>query len=90
MTYTVVWKPGAERALTTIWNASTDRQLIADASDRLDADLRRDAHEVGESRPNLDVRIAFELPLGIRFRVFDKDRLVTVVSVWRVAKRPRT
>jgi hypothetical protein len=64
--------------------------LIADAADRLDVDLRREAHVVGESRPNLDARIAFELPLGIRFRVFEKDRLVTVVSVWRVQKRPRT
>jgi hypothetical protein len=89
MKYTVVWNPGAERALTTIWNDATDQQLIADAANRLDADLRQDPLDVGESRPNLDARIAFQLPFGIRFRVMEADRRVIVFSVWRVEKRPR-
>jgi hypothetical protein len=37
MKYTVVWKPSAEKRLAEIWMASSDRQRIADAADRIDA-----------------------------------------------------
>ena len=88
MTYTVTWKPEVERELTAIWNESTDQQAIADAADLLDRELRKHAHSVGESRPD-DVRIAFERPLGIRFRVLQQDRQVSVIAVWRTDRRTR-
>ena len=50
MTFTVVWKPTAERLLTKMWLAAADRQSITNAADTIDALLRSDPLTVGESR----------------------------------------
>ena len=81
MRYTVVWSTVAEEKPAAIWADAADRQAIADAANLLDAELARNAPAVGESRPNAQ-RIAHSLPLGIRFRIFEQDRLVKVLTVW--------
>ena len=81
MKYTVVWIPEAEEELAAIWNSATDRQEIAAAANSLDAQFARNPAAVGESRPDAQ-RIAFCLPLGIRFQILEDDRLVRVLAVW--------
>ena len=86
MTYTVIWKFAAERALTDIWTASTDREAVRYAADTIDADLRRDPYRIGESRSSNE-RIVFLPPLAVQYAVFDADRVVEVQSIWRVRGR---
>ena len=81
MKYTVVWIAEAERKLAAIWGNVTDREAIANAANFLDRQLARNPADVGESRPD-GRRIAYCLPLGIRFRILEEDRLVKVLTVW--------
>ncbi len=82
MTYTVVWIPKAQDDLTAIWLNAADRATISKAANSLDRELTQNPAAVGESRPS-GRRIAYCLPLGIRFRVLEDDRLVRVLAVWR-------
>lgn len=50
MTYTVVWRPSAERRLTELWTEATDRKSVADAANAIDALLGNDPFADGESR----------------------------------------
>jgi len=86
MTYTVVWRPSAERTLTEIWTNAEDRQTVTDAADAIDAVLRAAPLEVGESRV-ANIRILTVLPLSVYYDVHEDDRLVGVWAVWRVPKR---
>jgi hypothetical protein len=79
--YTVIWTPEAERRLAAIWVNAPDREAIATAANSLDDRLARSPSAVGESRPD-GRRIAHCLPLGIRFRIHEDDRLVKVLAVW--------
>lgn len=81
MKYTVVWAPEAEEELAAVWARVSCRGEIAEAANFLDAQLSRNPFTVGESRPYAQ-RIAYRLPLGIRFRIHEDDRLVRVVAVW--------
>ncbi len=87
MSYTVVWKPRAERQLAAIWASTHDRAAVTKAADQMDADLKEQAVNAGESREDLQSRIMFSLPLAIAFRVHPEDRRVEVLRVW-VPKRP--
>ncbi len=86
MTFTVVWRPEAERALADLWNHAEDRQAITDAADTIDALLRTGPLEVGESRV-VDIRILTVFPLSVYYDVHEEDRLVAVWAVWRVRRR---
>jgi hypothetical protein len=83
MRYTVAWLPSAQNVLADIWNRASDRQAVADAANRIDAELRTDAHQKG--RPlggqQRDLRVT---PLGVIFTVSPADRLATVLKVRRV------
>jgi hypothetical protein len=81
VSYTVLWTREAEQELAAIWMSAADRATITEAARFLDCALIRNPSSVGESRPKAQ-RIAYCLPLGIRFQVFEPDRLVKVVSVW--------
>ena len=83
MTFTVVWKPEAERALAALWNVAPDRQAVTDAADMIDILLRTEPLEVGESRV-ANVRILTVFPLSVYYDVREDDRLVAVWAVWRV------
>jgi plasmid stabilization system protein ParE len=81
MTYTVVWTPAAEDDLAAIWLAAADRKSVTHAARQADELLRNDAETVGESRSET-VRILFVPPLGIEFEVVERDRKVSVLTVW--------
>ena len=86
MTYTVVWKPAAERALADIWMDADDRQAVTEAADAIDSLLRAGPSDVGESRV-VNIRILTVLPLSVYYDVYEDDRVAAVWAVWRVRKR---
>ncbi len=86
MTFTVVWRPEAERALAAIWVDAADRQAVTDAADAIDALLRTGPLEVGESRV-VNIRILTVFPLSVYYDVHEDDRLVAVWAVWLVRGR---
>jgi len=86
MIYTVIWKPSAERALAEIWTSAGDRQAVREAADAIDAALRRTPYRVGESRAASE-RIVFSPPLGVRYAVFEADRVVQVQRVWEIRSK---
>ncbi len=77
MTYTVIWRPSAERCLAEIWTNAEDRQTITDAANSVDALLRTDPTGVGESRV-VNIRILTVSPLCVYYDVHEADRLVAV------------
>jgi hypothetical protein len=83
MTYTVVWKPEAERRLATLWTEAADRKAITEAANAIDDWLRSDPESRGESRGD-GRRILLEPPLGVVFSVQPEDRTVIVLTVWLV------
>ncbi len=88
MTYTVVWARGAEQELAAIWADAPERAEIAQAANQLDRELRRDPVSASESRPD-GKRIAYSLPLGVKLRIFEADRLVRVLGVWTCSRPKR-
>jgi hypothetical protein len=83
MTFTVVWRPEAERVLAALWNTAPDRQSLTDAADAIDILLRSEPLGVGESRV-VNIRILTVFPLSVYYDVHEDDRLVAVWAVWRV------
>jgi hypothetical protein len=81
--FTVTWEESAEDELAQLWADALDKRALTRAADRVEVDLRRDGHLLGESRPD-GRRIHFEPPLGILFEVREPDRLIIVLSVWQV------
>ena len=84
MNHTVHWRPAAEDALARLWTEADDREAVARAADEMDALLRRDPVQVGESRASRR-RILIVRPLAIYFEVLSEDRMVFVTAVWRWA-----
>lgn len=80
MTYTVTYKPSAEAELADLWINAPDRQAVTDAANRIDALLRTDPHNQGESRDE-QTRLLFERPLAVLFEVSEADRIVQVLNV---------
>ena len=86
MIFTVVWMESAEDELARLWEATADKRSMTWASNRIDAELRRDGQRQGESRSD-DRRILFVPPLGVLFEVREPDRLIVVLSVWQIPER---
>jgi hypothetical protein len=83
MIFTVVWAESPTDQLTELWLNAPDRNAIAAASHQIDITLREDPDTVG--RATLDnVREYLCPPLGVEFEVIESDRLVRVLSVWRI------
>jgi hypothetical protein len=78
--YPVIWYNSALDALADAYVASdpATRDRIAEAVARLNVALADDSSEVGESRPGLGRRIAYELPCAIRFTIDAADGVVRV------------
>jgi hypothetical protein len=51
MIYTVAWNPDAEQHLAATWNSADDIGAVSRAANEIDARLRRDPEQEGESRP---------------------------------------
>lgn len=86
--FRVEWNRAPLNSAMLAWTEADDRNAITDAIEAIDRDLARDPANAGESRPN-GQRIAFALPLVVRYHVFEHERLVVVVACWRVRKRSR-
>lgn len=85
MTYTVVWRPSAERRLAEFWTNASDRPSITNAADSIDALLRSNPRQVGEPRRQSHHFLTIP-PLSIYYDVHDDDRVVAVWAVWHHAK----
>jgi hypothetical protein len=85
MTYTVTYKPSAERELIDLWINAPSRPAVTDAANRVDALLRTAPKDQGESRDE-QTRILFERPLAVQFEIHDADCLVEVLKVWWVGQ----
>jgi hypothetical protein len=85
MKYTVIWLKSAEQKLADLWTNAPDRNAVA-AADVVDDLLQRDPHSLSESRSE-SVRLAFQPPLVVLFRVDEPNRKVYVMKVDRV-RRP--
>jgi len=84
MTFTVIWIPAAEDALSALWTAGPDRSSISAAADRIDRLLRHDPQLLGV--PLFDtVRGLAIAPLAVEFETLEQDRLVYVLSVFRTS-----
>ncbi len=83
MSWTVVWLGPAQNLLADIWMNAPNQQAVTDASNLIDAILRRDPYACSESRDG-NSRVMIERPLGVGYDVSDDDRMVTVWSVWRI------
>ena len=83
MKYSVVNVPLADDQLAEIWLKASDRQVVADAFDRIESSLKNDAHLQGQQHPN-GWRVITVAPLAVAFRVSEDDRLVTIVEVHRI------
>jgi hypothetical protein len=81
MKFIVLWSDEAEARLANAWLLAADRKRVSDAADRIDAMLRVDAHQVGESRAARR-RIIHESPLGVVFSVDEDNRKVLVLDIW--------
>jgi len=85
MSYTVLWTKSAEDRLMELWLNAVDPGLIQLRCDKLDAELKQHPYTIGESRSE-NLRIAFETPLAIAYRVDDQHRVVAVVGVWEYGR----
>jgi hypothetical protein len=81
MRCTVVWMPGAEQRLATVWMASSDRSGVTRAANEIDRLLAVDPQTIGDLRFDT-VRSAVVWPLGVEFEIDEDDRMVRVLSVW--------
>lgn len=88
MKFTVVWSPVSSARLARLWLRSANRQLIRKAADSIDAQLKHDPDQIGESRSGTR-RIVHEPPLGVVFSVNAADRMVTVLDVWQYFSRSK-
>jgi len=86
MSFNLRWRPTARDELTRIWldADSQIRKHITQSCHRLEESIQRSPFDVGESRTG-DIRVAFDPPLGVLFRVDAQNRLARVIHVWRIA-----
>jgi hypothetical protein len=82
VSYTVVWIPEAEAEIARLWVESSSRSLIAAAVDAMDAALRINPYDVGESRDG-NRRLLIAWPLAASYVIKEQDRIVQVNKVWR-------
>lgn len=83
MNYTVVWLPIAEQKLAGIWTTAEDRAAASAAANEIDLLLKTTPRSCGESRGGV-LRVMFVGVLGVEYELSEEDRLVRVLTVWRV------
>jgi hypothetical protein len=86
--FRVRWEDTALSELAAIWLQADSalRQLITDATNRIDQQLQTDPLTDSESRPG-GRRILFVSPLGITFRIEADGQTVSVLRVWLFRRR---
>ncbi len=86
MSYTVTWKRSAADQLAEIWMSAIDRRAVTAAADTLDAALRADPCQHGESRGAAS-RVVIVPPLAVVYEVFEADRTVEILSIRSTERR---
>ena len=79
MIYTVIWIPSAEARLVTLWSNAIDQQAVADASNRIDVELRVNPDRKGI--PFGDRWVYTDDPLAVLYEIDPGDRMVRVIGV---------
>jgi hypothetical protein len=89
--YDVVWLSRAIDELHDFWRRAdaTSRSAIERAVPRANDRLAIDPYSQGESRGERDIRILFELPITVRYRIERFQGSVVVLRAQLVGKRPR-
>jgi len=82
MRRTVTWEPVAENQLINLWIQAPDQQDVADASNRIEQALKRDAKRKGQ--PLGRFRTYRDDPLAVLYLVLPDDCMVKIVQVKRV------
>jgi hypothetical protein len=81
MNYRVDWTEEADQQLAAVWTMAGDRTAVAFAALRIEQRLGLDPLTQGEARDDFDIRILFDGPLGVMYRVDVFARTVVVVPV---------
>ncbi len=83
MRYTVGWSASAQSELAEVWLEATDRDAVSAASNEIDTFLA-----VSPNDPRCEVVAGAGIliigPLGVEFRIRERDRFVVVVNAWKV------
>ena len=83
MRYTVGWSASAQSELAEVWLETVDREAVTAASNEIDAFLA-----VSPNDPRCEVvagkGILIIGPLGVEYRIRERDRFVVVVNAWKV------
>lgn len=87
--YRVEWLQSALDELAEVWMRADAplRQAITQAAHIIEQRLRLNPDE-GESREG-DERVFLLPPLGLVFEVDQPHRLITILHIWLVRRRPR-
>lgn len=80
MTWTLTYTAAAKDELATIWMDATDRQVIADAANAIERELRLEPLNVGESRDG-NRRLVIKAPIAVHFFAVPDDMKVVVFHV---------
>jgi len=81
MRYTVIMEKPAENQLARIWLRAADQQAVTDASNRMESELKNDAHMKG--KPLGIFRTYRDDPLEYLFHVDPDDCKVRIIQVRR-------
>jgi hypothetical protein len=79
MIWTVLWTRSAKNELARLWTDAADPQAITDSSDRIDEELRVNAHVKGI--PFGTARVYSDDPLAVLYELDPGDCKATVVAV---------
>ena len=82
MRYGIAFLPSAQDEVTTLFDGPRDTERLNEAMLRVLADLRYNAHDVGESRADA-MRVCTVGPLTFHFEADQVDAQVTVTRVVR-------
>jgi plasmid stabilization system protein ParE len=78
--YDVRWSDRADDELANAWLAAADRNAVNQTADRVEELLARDPLGQGESRSG-NVRLLYEAPLAVLYRVLPDAQVVWVVTL---------
>ncbi|MEX2142141.1 MAG: hypothetical protein WD894_22935 [Pirellulales bacterium] len=86
--FEVQWLPTALDGLARIWlqASSAERQEITAASRLLDNALQDHPEKQGESR-DINERVVFAHPLGVRIAIDYERSTVRVLKAWHIRRR---
>ena len=81
MKFTVVWTPSTLNKLANLWMKAKDAQALTNSANRIDQELKFDAHLKGI--PLQQFRAFYDDPLAVLYLVKSPDRTVWIIDVKR-------